>query len=328
MQVGLLIPQGWKGEYDGWDPADAWARTVDLARHAEELGFESEWVFDHFTTVPEPTDEITFESFSTLSALAMVTERVRIGHMVVCTGFRNPALTAKLSSTIDVISGGRFELGIGAGWKEDEWLAYGYGFPPTNERLAQFGDHLEVISRMLAPGRATLRRRVRPRPRRDQRAEGHPAAAHPDHRRRQWPERDDAPRRPVRRRAQPRLPADRRDPRSDRDGAAAVRGDRPGPGDAPAVAVHRRSRGPRGGVAARRPARPAGRDRPRSTRRLPDAVWRDPRGAGEFRRRIAEPPDCSARPGPRPRPSRRSGPTASNSEACPATLLFAGGSRG
>jgi F420-dependent oxidoreductase-like protein len=160
MQVGVLIPQGWKGEYDGWEPRNAWDRTVELARHAEELGFESEWVFDHFTTVPEPTDEITFESFSTLSALAMVTERVRIGHMVVCTGFRNPALTAKLSSTIDVISNGRFELGIGAGWKEDEWLAYGYGFPPTNERLAQLGDHLEVISRMLMPGRATFEGRL------------------------------------------------------------------------------------------------------------------------------------------------------------------------
>jgi len=155
MQVGLLIPQGWKGEYDGWDPAVAWNRTVELARQAEQLGFESEWVFDHFTTVPEPTDEITFESFSTLAALAMVTERVRIGHMVVCTGFRNPALTAKLSSTLDVISKGRFELGIGAGWKEDEWIAYGYGFPPTAERLDQLRDHLEVISRMLMPGRAT-----------------------------------------------------------------------------------------------------------------------------------------------------------------------------
>jgi F420-dependent oxidoreductase-like protein len=155
VQVGLLIPQGWKGEYDGWDPADAWARTVDLARHAEQLGFESAWVFDHFTTVPEPTDEITFESFSTLSALAMATERVRLGHMVICTGFRNPALTAKLASTIDVISGGRFELGIGAGWKDDEWIAYGYGFPSTNERLARLGDDLEVISRMLGPGRAT-----------------------------------------------------------------------------------------------------------------------------------------------------------------------------
>jgi alkanesulfonate monooxygenase SsuD/methylene tetrahydromethanopterin reductase-like flavin-dependent oxidoreductase (luciferase family) len=106
--------------------------------------------------VPEPTDEITFESFSVLAALAMVTSRVRLGHMVVCTGFRNPALTAKLSSTLDVISGGRFELGIGAGWKEDEWLAYGYGFPSLADRMGAFGDHLEIITRMLGPGRSTF----------------------------------------------------------------------------------------------------------------------------------------------------------------------------
>ncbi|MBA2381760.1 MAG: TIGR03560 family F420-dependent LLM class oxidoreductase [Chloroflexi bacterium] len=155
MQVGLLVPQGWKGEYDGWDPADAWARTIELARQAEEVGFESIWVFDHFHTVPVPTDEITFESFSVLAALAMATRRVRLGHMVVCTGFRNPAHTAKLASTLDVISGGRFELGIGAGWKKDEWEAYGYGFPPIGERMDAFGDDLEVITRMLAPGRAT-----------------------------------------------------------------------------------------------------------------------------------------------------------------------------
>jgi F420-dependent oxidoreductase-like protein len=155
MQVGLMAPQGWKGEYDGWEAAAAWARTVELAEQAEDLGFESLWVFDHFHTVPKPTNEITFESFSVLAALAMATHRVRIGHMVVCTGFRNPALTAKLSSTLDVISGGRFELGIGAGWKEDEWRAYGYGFPPLAERMAAFGDHLEVITAMFAPGQAT-----------------------------------------------------------------------------------------------------------------------------------------------------------------------------
>ena len=154
MQVGLMAPQGWKGEYDGWGPADAWARTAELARNAESLGFESLWVFDHFHTVPNPTDEITFESFSVLAALAKATDRVRLGHMVVCTGFRNPALTAKLSSTIDVISGGRFELGIGAGWKEEEWRAYGYGFPSLGERMAAFGDHLEVIRAMFGPGRA------------------------------------------------------------------------------------------------------------------------------------------------------------------------------
>lgn len=154
MQVGLMVPQGWKGEYDGWLAADAWSRTVELAVQAEALGFESLWVFDHFHTVPDPTDEITFEGFSVVTALAALTRRVRLGHMVVCTGFRNPALTAKLSSTVDVISGGRFELGIGAGWKEEEWIAYGYGFPSLGERMAAFGDHLEVITRMFGPGRA------------------------------------------------------------------------------------------------------------------------------------------------------------------------------
>ena len=155
MKVGLITPQGWKMEYEGWDPGEAWARTVELAVQAEDLGFESLWAFDHFTTVPEPTDETTLESFSQLSAIAMVTNSVRLGHMVICTSFRNPALTAKLASTIDVISGGRFEVGIGAGWKEDEWLAYGYGFPPIGERISTFEEHLEVITRMHAPGHAT-----------------------------------------------------------------------------------------------------------------------------------------------------------------------------
>ena len=152
MDVGIVVPQGWTGEYDGWDAATAWARTVAVAGQAERLGFESIWMFDHFQTVPVPTDEITFESCSSLAALAALTSRVRIGHIVLCTAFRNPALTAKILSTLDVISGGRMELGIGAGWKRDEWLAYGYGFPPTRERLAMLSDHLEVITRMLQGG--------------------------------------------------------------------------------------------------------------------------------------------------------------------------------
>ena len=149
MKLGAIVPQGWVGEYDGWDPLDAWRRTTAVAQQAERLGFESIWLFDHFHTVPRPTDEITFESFTSLSALAAVTERVRLGHVVICTAFRNPALTAKMISTMDSISGGRMELGIGAGWKRDEWLAYGYGFPETKERLARLADDLEVITRML-----------------------------------------------------------------------------------------------------------------------------------------------------------------------------------
>jgi F420-dependent oxidoreductase-like protein len=155
MKAGVIIPQGWTGEYDGWDPREAWERSVALAEEAEELGFESIWAFDHFHTVPEPTDELTFESFTFLTALAARTERVRLGHIVLSNGFRNPALVAKMASTLDVISNGRFEVGIGAGWKRDEWEAYGYGFPETKERLDALSDSLEVLRAMLAPGRAT-----------------------------------------------------------------------------------------------------------------------------------------------------------------------------
>ncbi len=155
MKIGAIVPQGWVGEYDGWETRAAWRRTTEVARQAERLGFESIWLFDHFHTVPRPTDEITFESFTALAALAAITDRVRLGHIVICTAFRNPALTAKMISTMDAISGGRMELGIGAGWKRDEWLAYGYGFPETKERLARLGDDLEVIVRMLDGERTT-----------------------------------------------------------------------------------------------------------------------------------------------------------------------------
>lgn len=153
MKLGVIVPQGWTGEYDGWEPDRAWQRTREVAQQADRLGVESIWLFDHFTTTPKPTDELTFESFVSLSALAEATERVRLGQIVICNGFRNPALTAKMASTLDTISGGRFELGIGAGWKRDEWNAYGYGFPETRERLAMLHDALEVITRMLEPER-------------------------------------------------------------------------------------------------------------------------------------------------------------------------------
>ncbi len=155
MKVGVIVPQGWTGEYDGWESPRAWERTVAVARQADRLGFESIWLFDHFHTVPKPTDELTFESFTSLAALAPLTERVLLGHIVICNGFRNPALVAKMTSTLDTISGGRMQLGIGAGWKREEWLAYGYPFPPTGERLAMLHDALEVITRMLEPERTS-----------------------------------------------------------------------------------------------------------------------------------------------------------------------------
>lgn len=155
MRVGIIVPQGWTGEYDGWDASRAWARSVAIAHEAETLGFESLWLFDHLQTEPVPTDEITFEAFVGLSALAVGTARVRLGHLVLCAGYRNPALVAKMISTLDVVSGGRAELGLGAGWKQDEYEAYGWGFPSLRERMALLEDTLEVVTRMLAPGHAT-----------------------------------------------------------------------------------------------------------------------------------------------------------------------------
>ena len=154
MKIGVIAPQGWTGEYRGWDAAEAWARTRDVARQSEALGFESIWLFDHFHTVPRPTLEITFEAFTTLAALAAETSRVRLGHVVLCAGYRNPALTTKMISTLDVISGGRAELGLGAGWKRDEWRAYGYGFPDAPERLAILRDTLEIARAMMTNDRA------------------------------------------------------------------------------------------------------------------------------------------------------------------------------
>jgi F420-dependent oxidoreductase-like protein len=160
MKVGVIVPQGWTGEYAGWEPQAAWQRTLEIAQRVDALGFDSAWLFDHFHTTPDPTDELTFESFTTLSALAAATRHVRLGHIVSCAAYRNPALQAKMLATMDTLSGGRIDAGIGAGWKAEEWVAYGYPFPPTRERLDRLEEHLEVLTRMLRdPGRSTWRGR-------------------------------------------------------------------------------------------------------------------------------------------------------------------------
>ena len=155
MEVGLTLPQGCDREYLGLDPGTAWQRTLDVARLAEDAGFESLWLYDHFQVDPPPEPAIVFEPMSELAALAMVTSHAKLGHLVLAAAYRNAALTAKTISTIDVISGGRAILGLGAGWKEDEWVAYGYGFPKAKVRLDILENHLEVITRMFRPGPAT-----------------------------------------------------------------------------------------------------------------------------------------------------------------------------
>ncbi len=155
MRVGIIVPQGWTQEYVGVEPRQAWQRTRSVARRADDLGFESIWLFDHFHTVPTTVETTTFELFTTLSALATATSRVRLGQLVTCAGYRNPALLAKMISTVDVISDGRVELGLGAGWKGDEWDAYGYGFPSLRIRQDMLQDALAIVTMMWAAGRAT-----------------------------------------------------------------------------------------------------------------------------------------------------------------------------
>jgi len=155
VKVGVTLPQGCDREFLGLDGPTAWARTVAVARQAERLGFESLWIYDHFQVDPPLVDAPILEPFVELTGIAMATSRVRLEHLVLAAAYRPAGLTAKMLSTLDVIADGRAELGIGAGWKEDEWRAYGYGFPDAPVRLAILSDHLEVISRMLGPGHAT-----------------------------------------------------------------------------------------------------------------------------------------------------------------------------
>ncbi len=155
MRVGLTLPQGCDREYLGMDATTAWKKTMAVASTADEAGFDSLWLYDHFQVDPPPEEAVVFEPVVELTALAMVTSRAQLGHLVLAAAYRNPALTAKMLSTLDVVSGGRAILGIGAGWKEDEWIAYGYGFPDAKTRLEILEDSLEVISRMLGPGRAS-----------------------------------------------------------------------------------------------------------------------------------------------------------------------------
>src|SRR5437879_7354733 len=149
MDYGIVVPQGWRMDLVGIaDPAEAYEAMTRVAREAETLGFHSIWLYDHFHTVPVPTQEITFECWISTAALARDTQRVRIGQIVTCNGYRNPALLAKMASTVDALSHGRLNLGIGAGWYEHEYRAYGFPYPDTGERLRRLREAVQIILAM------------------------------------------------------------------------------------------------------------------------------------------------------------------------------------
>jgi F420-dependent oxidoreductase-like protein len=156
MRFGMFVPQGWRLDLVGIDPAEHWATMKGLAQHADAGPWESIWVYDHFHTVPVPTDEATHEAWTLMSAFGAVTDRVRLGQMCSCMSYRNPVYLAKVAATCDVVSGGRIEMGIGAGWYEHEWRAYGYGFPGAGERLRMLDEGVQIMQQAWTTGKATL----------------------------------------------------------------------------------------------------------------------------------------------------------------------------
>jgi F420-dependent oxidoreductase-like protein len=145
LQYGLFLPVGFVQELaEIPNPVEAYETLTHWAQTADQSSYDSVWVPDHFFPAPA-SQEMIFESWITAAALARDTKRVRIGQLVTANSYRNPALLAKMASTLDVLSHGRLTLGIGAGWYEHEYRAYGYVFPDGPERLRQLQEAVQVI---------------------------------------------------------------------------------------------------------------------------------------------------------------------------------------
>ncbi len=128
---------------------------TERAEACEEAGLHSLWLADHMWARGN-TDLDYLESWTTISALAMRTTRLRLGTLVLCNSYRNPALVAKMAATLDRISGGRLELGVGAGWMDEEYRGYGYNFPSARVRIEQLDEGLEVMRRLFTEARSTF----------------------------------------------------------------------------------------------------------------------------------------------------------------------------
>ena len=148
LRIGVFVPQGWKLEYSGWQPRQAWERSVEVARLAEQLGYDHVWVYDHVETVPRREPTHVFEAFTMLAALSQLTDRVGLGQLVTCSSYRNPGLLAKEGACVDVYSGGRLILGLGAGWYETEYGSYGYAFLAPRDRLVALEETVAGIRRL------------------------------------------------------------------------------------------------------------------------------------------------------------------------------------
>ena len=135
MKIGAFIPQGWRMDLNGIPLEDQWDTIISTANAIEDLNYTSVWVYDHFHTVTIPTQDPTYECWSLMAALSQSTSKLRLGQMCTCNSYRNPSYLTKVASNIDVMSGGRLEYAIGAGWYDQEYKAYGYNYPTAGIRL-------------------------------------------------------------------------------------------------------------------------------------------------------------------------------------------------
>jgi probable F420-dependent oxidoreductase len=147
FKIGLFVPhfeQPWNGNLPRWTD------IATMARRAEEVGFDSFWLPDHLLfRFPQVHQQGAWDAWSRLAAIAATTHSIEIGPLVACASFRNPTLIAKMASTIDEISGGRLILGLGAGWHEPEYAAFGF---PYDRRVSRFKEAIQIITTLLRTG--------------------------------------------------------------------------------------------------------------------------------------------------------------------------------
>ena len=156
MKIGAMVPQGWRMDLHDIKPEQQWDTIIEASARIEKLNYASVWVYDHFHTVPSPTQDPTFECWSLMAALSQVTTNVRIGQMCTCNSYRNPAYLTKVASTIDSMSGGRLEFAIGAGWYDQEYKAYGYDYPSAGVRLKMLEEALQIYIAMTTQDKASF----------------------------------------------------------------------------------------------------------------------------------------------------------------------------
>lgn len=157
IQIGAMIPQGWRRDLPSdISPNKQWDLIQESTRCIERVGFHSAWLYDHLITWPTISQDSCFECWTLLSSLASITKTLRLGQMVTCNAYRSPALLAKMAATLDNISNGRLEFGLGAGWYDHEYRAYGYVFPKPAVRIRMLEEALQVVKKMWTEEKATF----------------------------------------------------------------------------------------------------------------------------------------------------------------------------